>query len=235
MNITKIIFVISLGLLTIMDLPVLAASRISEADSLSEFQVLRIELKEKVRPFNVGTLFKNHQLPKTQKDIDLAKKACSIGVEKLKNGEGIKAVPYLAYAESYWLPESLRYLDNIQSGRYENIPDNVRKEIKKAFPTLNIDKLHRKYEGFWEPNVKDLREQQNSSMLAYVRKFIFGDGNPSFPNAKPMESISSEKLFPARRENSPYSSDSSDSREGTVEDITPLLPGDHHGKKIKKD
>ncbi|WP_156961977.1 hypothetical protein [Candidatus Paracaedibacter symbiosus] len=224
-----------------MGLPALAADRISEAGPLSEFQVLRIELKEKVLPFNVGTLFKNHQLPKTQKDIDLVKKAYSIGVEKLENGEGIKAVPYLAYAESYWLPESLRYLDNIQSGRYENIPDNVRKEIKKAFPTLNIAKLHRKYEGFWEPNVKDLRSQQNSSMLAYVRKFIFGDGNPSFPNAKPMESISSEELFPEQRknsparENSPYSSDSSDSREGTVEDITPLLPGDHHGKKIKKD
>ncbi|WP_156961978.1 hypothetical protein [Candidatus Paracaedibacter symbiosus] len=224
-----------------MGLPALAASRISEADPVSEFQVLRIELKEKVQPFRNYGPFTTHHLPKTQKEIDLAEEAYNIGINMLRNDEGVKALPYLAYAESYWLPESLDGLWKVATGQYKNIPDNVCKEIKKAFPTRNIAKLHRKYEGFWEPNVEYLRNQQNSSMLAYVRKFIFGDGNPSFPNTKPMESISSEELFPEQRENSParenspYSSDSSDSREGTVEDITPLLLGDHHGKKIKKD
>jgi len=74
-----------------------------------------------------------------------------------------------------------------------------------------------------------LRAPQETSFFGSLSKLFFGE-SPSFPNSKRMPSISSEASFGKQSRTSPYSS----SREGTAEDMIPLLPGDIE-RKMKKE
>ncbi|MBW8308855.1 MAG: hypothetical protein K0M45_04360 [Candidatus Paracaedibacteraceae bacterium] len=219
MKIATMTFTISLGLLAIFDLPTLAA----------ESQDWQIELQQMVRGLWVDKLFTEHQLPQTMKEFSYAKEAYNKGEEMLDNGQGIKALPYLAYAERYMVPESLTTLERVGGGFYEGVRESVQDQIKQALSTYNSEfskynnqgSIFKTYVYYWNENEKNLRKSQEASFFGSFKKFIFRE-TPSFPNTKPMPSISSEALFGKQSRTSPYSS----SREGTVEDMIPLLPGE---------
>jgi hypothetical protein len=216
MKITTITFSISLGLLAILNLPTLAA----------ENQDWKIELQQRVRGFGVDKLFTQHHLPQTMKEFSYAKEAYNRAEEMLWDGQGVKALPYLIYAEHYMVPQSLEILRRVKSGVFEEIPEPVRAKIKQAFSHLkDKDKLYDMYKDCWNRNEERLRNSTKSSFLGSLTKLILGD-NPSFPHTKPMQSISSEAFFGKQSKTSPCST-----REGTAEDMVPLLPGELEKKK----
>jgi hypothetical protein len=227
MKVTTIKFSLSLGLLTILNLPTLA----------SEDQYWQIELQQRVRGFGVDTLFREHQLPKTIRESSYAKEAYNKGRRMLMDKEGIKALPYLAYAEHYMVAESLTALERVGAGFYEKIPENIQTQIKQALSSYNSEfsrynnqgSIFKMYLNYWNKNEELLINSQKSSFFGSLGKLIFGE-TPSFPNTKPMASISSEAFFGKQHQTSPYNS----SREGTAEDMIPLLPGDN-ARKMKEE
>ncbi len=227
MRLSAIRFIIVLGLSTTINFPALAAEDRGE----------RISLAERVKGLGINNLFREHQLPQTMPDVGAAEAAYNKAEEMLWDGQGVKALPYLIYAERNMVPESLEILRRVKSGVYEEIPGAVRDQIKQAFSQLKeqtvsddiYEFLYDLYEDCWKKNEKRLRNSQQTSFLGSLNKFIFGD-TPSFPNTKPMQSLSSEALSGKQSRTSPYSS----SREGTAEDMIPLLPGDIE-RKMKKE
>ncbi|AIK96109.1 hypothetical protein [Candidatus Odyssella acanthamoebae] len=223
MRLLTIKFSISLGFLTILNLPTLAA----------ESQQWEIELQQKVYGFGIKTLFINHQLPKNMEEVGDAEAAYSKAERMLSDKQGVKALPYLAYAEHYMVPDSIRVLREIACGAYRGIPENIREQIKQKLSKSdgvfsgrdNQVSLLKIYVDYWDKNEKNLRNSQQTSFFNSVKKLILGD-NPSFPHTKPMQSISSEAFSGKQSKTSPYSS----TREGTAEDMISLLLGDLEGK-----
>ena len=227
MKLTSIRFIIVLGLLSTINFPVLAAEDRGE----------RISLAERIKDLNINQLFRQHQLPQTMAELGAAEAAYSKGERLLMAEKGVKALPYLIYAERCMVPQSLTILERVGAGFYEKVPEGVQDQVKQAFSQLKeqtvsddiYESLYDVYEDCWKKNVKRLRNSQQTSFLGSFKKLIFGE-SPSFPNTKPMQSISSEALFGKQPRTSPYSC----SREGTVEDMIPLLPGDIE-RKMKKE
>ncbi|AIK96110.1 hypothetical protein [Candidatus Odyssella acanthamoebae] len=221
MKVTTIKFSISLGLLTILNLPTLA----------SENQDWQIELQQRVHGFGVDTLFREHQLPKTIRESSYAKEAYNKGRRMLMDKEGIKALPYLAYAEHYMVAESLTALERVGAGFYEKIPENIQTQIKQALSSYNSEfsrynnqgSIFKMYLNYWNKNEELLINSQKSSFFGSLGKLIFGD-------AQGEKSNSSKAFFGDLHKNPPLRF----SREGTAEDLIPLLPGERDGK-IKKE
>ncbi|AIK96112.1 hypothetical protein [Candidatus Odyssella acanthamoebae] len=220
MKLTTIKFIIFLGLLSTINFPVLAAEDRGE----------KISLAEKVLGLGVNNLFMEHQLPQTMAELGAAEAAYNRAEEMLWDGQGVKALPYLIYAEHYMVPQSFEILRRVKSGVFKEIPEPVRAQLKQAFSQLeDKDKLYDMYKDCWNRNEEMLRNSTKSSFLGSLTKLILGD-NPSFPHTKPMQSISSEAFSGKQSKTSPYSS----AREGTAEDMVPLLPGDY-ARKMKEE
>jgi hypothetical protein len=227
MKLTAIRFIILLGLLSTINFPALAAENRGE----------RISLAERVRGLDINNLFKEHQLPQTMAELGAAEAAYSKGERMLRGKEGVKALPYLIYAEHYMVPESLTTLERVGAGFYEKVPEKIQNQVKQALSNYNSEfskynnqgSIFKMYVQYWKENEKRLGNSQKTSFFGSLNKLIFGE-SPSFPNSKPMQSISSEALFGKQLQTSPYSSN----REGTAEDMIPLLPGELE-RKTKKE
>ncbi|AIK96402.1 hypothetical protein [Candidatus Odyssella acanthamoebae] len=107
----------------------------SKAYSIEEISPERAlywkKIEEAVKPYKVNELFTEHHLPRNFAEFRRAEDACSKASDLLDAGKGEEAIPYLIYAEKFYMADSLLHLAEIAYGNYRGVSPETLSEIKK--------------------------------------------------------------------------------------------------------
>lgn len=179
---------------------IVSYSIIAEAfDNMSpEDSIYWKKIEEAVQGCSVDDLFAHHHLPSNLSEFYMAKHACLKAGSLLREGKGEEAIPYLIFAESFYIADSLKelhsvYLAERSSDQYRGISSATYAEIKKKFITLlnapndlaaptsfeayieykrRLNTLYREYDRMTRTNIAQLEEKYYRTPLGVVANYL---------------------------------------------------------------
>mgnify|MGYP001041607972 CR=1 FL=1 len=158
------------------------------------------KIEGEARSCRISELFTEHHLPTSFAEFRRAEDACSKAANLLTKGKGEEAIPYLIYAEKFYIDDSLLYLAEIAYEKYRGVSPETLSEIKKKciekWPTRQrFRELRDSYDQMTRTNVAALLKLSSQSKL---EKFFNNLKDTVFPlkhkNSKFMAGISYEDV-----------------------------------------
>ncbi|WP_010298261.1 hypothetical protein [Candidatus Odyssella thessalonicensis] len=156
------------------------------------------KIEEAVQGYCVDDLFVHHQLPHNFEEFNRAHMACLKAGSLLRDGKGEEAIPYLIFAESFYIADSLKELHRIYLAeksfcQYRGISSATYAEIKKNFVTLlnapndpaspasfeayieykrRLNTLYTEYDQMTRTNIAQLEERYYRTPLRVVATYL---------------------------------------------------------------